>query len=257
MKIAVIRDIGNLGVIGSKVMALLRAHGHEVISPTLPPHLDSDAASELASSLRDTEVLVDTSRSGGAAASDLATPLEHALPSLLQQRSEARIGRHVTLSVVGADRHSGPLPSYLAARRRREELVQQSGQPFTIVRATQCFEQLIDIAESLRHEGEIRVPSVLVQPMAADDVSAELVAAALAPPLDRIVEVAGPETFRFNELLQRVVGRDDIVVSDPRARYQGMKLDERTLLPTRASCTFSMRFGVWKSSELSRLASLA
>lgn len=256
MKIAVIGNTGNLGVIGSKVIALLRAHGHEAISPALPPHLDSHAASELVRTLRDTEVLVDTSWSGRATASDLATPLEHSLPSLLQ-RSEAGIGRRVALSVVGADRHSGPLPRYLAARRHREELVQEFGQPFTIVRATQCFEQLVDIAESLRHGGEIRVPSVLAQPMAADDVSAELVAAALAPPLDRIVEVAGPETFRLDALLRRVVGREDTVVSDPRARYQGMKLDERALLPTRASCTFSIRFGVWKSSELSRLASLA
>ena len=145
--------------------------------------------------------------------------------NLLPAEASAGVRHHVALSIVAIERTDN---GYFRAKVAQEKLIVASGVPYTIIRATQFMEFLRGIADSSTDERKVRLPPVLFQPIAADDVAAIVAEVALAAPRNGIVEIAGPERAPFNEIIARylkAVGDPRQVVSDPEARYWGGRVE--------------------------------
>jgi uncharacterized protein YbjT (DUF2867 family) len=171
--------------------------------------------------------------------------------NLLAAETAAGVGHHVALSVVGADRLADS--GYMRAKVAQEEAIKAATVPYTIVRATQFFEFLGRIADANADGETVRVPPVLVQPEAADDVAAALAVAAEGAPVNGTVELAGPEQFRLDELTRRVLsanGDPRRVTPDDSARYFSAELDDRSLVPGEDARVASTRFEDWLSQTM-------
>ncbi|RYD22245.1 MAG: SDR family oxidoreductase [Verrucomicrobiaceae bacterium] len=243
MKIIV---IGGTGLIGTKVVAKLREKGHEVVAASPSSGVNSITGEGLAEALAGAQVVVDVANAPvweDKAVLDFFTTSGR---NILAAESAAGVGHHVALSVVGTDRLLGS--GYFRGKMAQENLITASPVPYTIVRATQFFEFVKGIAQAAT-EGEIvRVPSAMMQPVAAEDVADAMVDAALAEPVGGIVEVAGPEQIRQDELIRQfLVTTGDVrtVLTDDDALYSGVVLDDRSLTPDADARLGSIRFGDW------------
>ena len=166
--------------------------------------------------------------------------------NLLAAEAAAGVGHHVALSVVGTDRLLAS--GYFRAKMAQEELIKASGIPYTIVRATQFFEFVGGIAQAATEGQTVRLPPALMQPIAADDVAAVMADVALAAPLDGTVELAGPEPIRQDELVRQFLsatGDAREVVTDPKALYYGLTVDDRSLMPGENPRLGPTRFADW------------
>jgi uncharacterized protein YbjT (DUF2867 family) len=171
--------------------------------------------------------------------------------NLLKAETEAGVGHHVALSVVGTERLSES--GYFRAKIAQEKLIRRSSIPYSIVHATQFFEFIKRIADDATDGNTVRVPPVLIQPIAAEDVANAVGSVAVGLPVNGIVEVAGPQEFRLDELIRRVLSeRDDPreVITDPHARYFGAELGERTLVPGDDARLAETRFDDWLSQPV-------
>jgi uncharacterized protein YbjT (DUF2867 family) len=170
--------------------------------------------------------------------------------TLLDAEAAAGVGHHVALSVVGTDRL--PESGYMRAKVAQEKLIEGSSIPYSIVHATQFFEFVGRIADGATDGDTVRIPPVLFQPIAADDVAAAVARVAVGEPLNGIVEIAGPEQFRFDELVRRALAaRNDPrqVVADPDARYFGAHLSERSIVPGDGARLAETRLEDWLSQQ--------
>jgi uncharacterized protein YbjT (DUF2867 family) len=243
MKIVV---IGGTGLIGSKLVATLRGSGHEPLAASPQTGVDALTGDGLAEALDGAEVVVDVSN---APAWDDAAVLDFFQTSarnLLAAETAAGVGHHVALSIVGADRL--PENGYMRAKIVQEETVKAGSVPFTILRATQFFEFIGRIADSSMDGDTIRVPPVFLQPESADDVAAALAELAANEPADGIVELAGPEEFRLDELVRRVLSANNDarkVRADIDARYFGAEINYFTLTPEGNARIAPTRFEDW------------
>ena len=166
--------------------------------------------------------------------------------NLLKYAAAAGVRHYVALSVVGTERI--PDSPYLRAKNAQETLIKGGGIPYSIVHATQFFEFVKRIADEATDGTTVRLPPVLIQPMAADDVAKAVGRIAVGAPLNGTVEVAGPQQFRFDELIrQGLAARNDPreVVVDPHARYFGAELGERSLIPAGDARLGEIRFEEW------------
>jgi uncharacterized protein YbjT (DUF2867 family) len=249
MKIVV---IGGTGLVGSKLVANLREHGHEAMPASPDSGVNTITGEGLAEVLAAARVVVDVSNSPSFEDEAVLAFFETSTRNLLEAEAAAGVGHHVALSVVGTDRltESG----YFRGKIAQEKLIEGSPIPYSIVHATQFFEFVKSIADAATDGDTVRLAPVLIQPMAADDVAAVVGRTAVGPPVNGIVEVAGPEQFRLDELIRRgLEERDDPreVVTDPDARYFGAKLDERTLVPGDGATLAETRFEDWLNQQTS------
>jgi uncharacterized protein YbjT (DUF2867 family) len=224
--------VGGTGLIGSKVVAKLREHGHEAISASPDSGVDTLTGAGLSVVLDGAAAVVDVTNSRSFEEAAALEFFETSTRHLLAAEAAAGVRHHVALSVVGTERLSAN--GYFRAKAAQEQLIGQSSIPYSIVHATQFFEFVKAIADSANDGGTIRVAPVLVQPMAADDIAAAVGRVTVGPPLNGIIEVAGPEPFRFDELVRRYLAAHHDsrhVVTDPHALYFGYELTERTLIP--------------------------
>ncbi|HEX5435009.1 MAG TPA: SDR family oxidoreductase, partial [Candidatus Angelobacter sp.] len=229
MKVVV---IGGTGLIGSKLVNKLREHGHEAIAAAPDTGVNTITGEGLAEVLKGASVVVDVSNSPSWEDAAVLNFFETSTRNLLTSEAAARVGHHVALSVVGTDRMSES--GYMRAKIAQEKLIRESSTPYSIVHATQFFEFLKGLADISVVDGEVRLPHVLFQPMAAEDVASGVARVAEGPPVNGMVEIAGPEQFRVDELVRRRLAalKDRRqVVADANARYAGAKLSDRTLLP--------------------------
>ena len=245
MKVVV---IGGSGLIGSKLVAKLRDAGHDPLSASPDSGVDALTGEGLPEALQEAAVVVDVSNAPAWSDDEVLEFFQTSTRNILAEEVRADIGHHVALSVVGTDRllESG----YFRAKLAQEEAIEAGSIPYTIVRATQFFEFLGRIADSSADGETVRVPAVLMQPEAADDVAAALAVAAVGAPVNGKIELAGPEQFRFDELIQRVLITNDDerrVVADDRARYFGAELEERSLIPGDDAHIAPTRFDDWLS----------
>jgi len=229
MKIVV---IGGTGLIGSKLVATLDQHGHDAVPASPNSGVNTVTAEGLSEVLIGASVVVDVSNSSDWDDDAVMHFFQTSSRNLLAAEAAAGVGHHVALSVVGTDRlqESG----YFRAKLAQEQLIQASSIPYSIVHATQFFEFMNGIADAATDGNTVRVPPALIQPMAAEDVASALARVAVDPPLNGIVEIAGPDQFRLDELIRDVLAaRDDPreVITDPHASYFGITPSERTLLP--------------------------
>ena len=228
MKIVV---IGGTGLIGSKTVAILRQRGHDVVAAAPESGVNIITGDGVKEALAGAQVVVDLANSPSFEDKAVLEFFETSEGNLLSAEAAAGVRHHVALSIVAIDRTDN---GYFRAKVAQERLIVACGIPYTIVRATQFLEFLRGIADSSAVGNTVRVPPVMFQPIAADDVAALVAEAALAAPRNGIVEIAGPERGPFNEIIARylqAVGDPRPVVSDPDARYWGGRVEERSLVP--------------------------
>jgi uncharacterized protein YbjT (DUF2867 family) len=247
MKIVV---IGGTGLIGSKLVEKLRTDGHEPLVASPDSGVNALTGDGLAEALEGARVVVDVSNAPAWADAAVLDFFQTSSRNLLAAETTARVGHHVTLSVVGTDRL--PESGYFRAKVAQEEVVKAGPVPYTILRATQFFEFIGRIADSSTDGETVRLPPALVQPEAADDVASTLADIAVGAPLNDTVELAGPEAFRLDELARRVLNASDDprqVTADVHARYFGAELDDRSLTPGDDARIASTRFEDWLSQS--------
>jgi uncharacterized protein YbjT (DUF2867 family) len=252
MKIVV---IGGTGLIGSKVVTKLREQGHDPVAASPASGVNSVTGEGLPEVLQGAQVVVDVSNAPDWQDDAVMHFFQTSSRNLLAAEKVAGVGHHVALSVVGTDRllESG----YFRAKMAQEELIRGSSIPYSIVHATQFFEFMDGIADAGTDGNTVRLPPALIQPMAADDVASGVARVAVGPPLNGIVEIAGPEVFRLDELIRgRLKGRNDPreVIADPHARYYGIAPSERTLLPGADARLGEILLDDWLSNATARAA---
>ena len=245
--------IGGTGLIGSKLVTILRGQGHDVVAAAPNSGVNTITGEGLADAVRGAAVVVDVSNSPSFEDAAVMAFFETSTRNLLAAEAQAKVGHHVALSVVGTDRlaESG----YFRAKIAQEKLIKGSSIPYSIVHATQFFEFVKSIAAAATEGNRVRLAPVLIQPMAADDVASAMARFVTGPPLNGMVEIAGPETFRLDELVrQRLRAENDPreVVADPRAPYSGAVLTERTLIPDSDAQLGKIRFEDWLGQPMPR-----
>jgi uncharacterized protein YbjT (DUF2867 family) len=243
MKIVV---IGGTGLIGSKSVAILRQGGHEVVAASPKSEVNTITGQGLKEAMVGAQVVIDLANSPSFEDKAVLEFFETSGRNLLAAEAAAGVQHHVALSIVGTDRT--PDNGYFRAKVAQEKLIEASGIPYTIIRATQFLEFLGTIAATSTDGKLVRLSPGLFQPIAADDVAAIVADVALAPPYNGIVEIAGPERAPFNEIIARylkAVGDPREVVSDPEARYWGGRVEERSLVPLGEARLGRIGFDEW------------
>src|SRR5436305_10752441 len=228
MKIVV---IGGTGLIGSKTVAILRQGGHGVVAASPNSGVNTITGEGLKEAVASAQVVIDLANSPSFEDKAVLDFFETAGRNLLPAEAAAGVRHHVALSIVAIDRTDN---GYFRAKLAQEKLIEASGIPYTIIRATQFMEFLNTIAASSADGNTIRLSPGLFQPIAADDVAAIVADVALAAPRNGILDIAGPERAPFNEIIARylkAVADPREVVSDPDARYWGGRVQERSLVP--------------------------
>lgn len=230
MKIVI---LGGTGLIGSKVVNLLRKHGHEVIAASPSKGINSITGEGLTEALSGAQVVVDVTNSPSFEDKAVLEFFETSTRNVLAAETKTGVGHHVAVSIVGADQL--PASGYLRAKVAQEKLIKGSPIPYTILRATQFFEFVGRIADEATSGQSVHLPPVLFQPIFSDDLAAEVAKIAMAKPLNGTIEIAGPDAVPFDELVREYLAAHQdprTVVADNEARYFGTTLEKRSLIPT-------------------------
>jgi uncharacterized protein YbjT (DUF2867 family) len=252
MKIVI---IGGTGLIGSMLVTRLRELGHEAVPASPDSGVNTLTGEGLRQALEGATVVVDVSNSPSFEDAAVLNFFETSTTNLLEAEAAAGVRHHVALSVVGAERM--PDSGYMRAKIAQEQLIMRSSIPYSIVHATQFYEFLGRIADGATDGNTVRLAPVLIQPMASDDVARALARVCLGSPVLGIVEVAGPRQYRLDEIVRHAVSvlqdpRE--VVADPRVRYFGAMLGERTLVPGKSAALGEIGFEDWLSERTTRVA---
>ena len=246
MKIVV---IGGTGLIGSRLVKKLDADGHAVVAASPATGINTLTGEGLANALKGADVAVDVTNSPSWEDAAVLRFFETSTRNLLDHEASAGVRHHIALSVVGTERmlESG----FFRAKLAQEKLIKASSVPYSIIRATQFFEFTPKIADLSTEANKVRLPPVLFRPMAADDVAGAIAKVAVGSPVNGTVEIAGPDQFHLDEVVRRyLAARTDPreVLSDPRARYYGIQVSERTLVPNDGAQLGKTHFEDWLRS---------
>ncbi|MDX3853170.1 SDR family oxidoreductase [Streptomyces sp. AK02-01A] len=247
MKVVV---IGGTGLIGSKLVGRLNEHGHEAVAAAPSTGVNTLTGQGLAEVLEGASVVVDVSNSPSFEDEAVMDFFRTSTTNLLKAEAEAGVTHHVALSVVGTEhlQESG----YFRAKQAQEELIKESGIPYSIVHATQFFEFMKAIAGAATEGDTVRLAPVKIQPVGSDDVAAAVGRAAVGTPVNGVVEVAGPDEFQLDQLIRNgLAAKNDprTVVSDVHAPYFGAELKETTLLPGPDAHIAETRFVDWLAKQ--------
>jgi uncharacterized protein YbjT (DUF2867 family) len=247
--------IGGAGLIGTKLVSNLRQLGHDVTPASRSSGVNTLTGAGLAEALVGADVVVDVANSPSFEDDPVMEFFRNSGRNLVAAEQAAGVEHHVALSVVGTDRllESG----YFRAKLVQENLIKASSIPNTIVRATQFFEFVCAIAQSGTEGTTIRLPAALMQPIVSDDVAKALAEVAVGEPLNRTIDLAGPEPIRMDELVRRYLkatGDKRTVITDPDARYFGVRVNDQSLTPAGPARFGTTRFGDWLASTTATAA---
>ncbi|GIH25859.1 LysR family transcriptional regulator [Acrocarpospora phusangensis] len=246
MKIVV---IGGTGLIGSKVVAILREHGRQAVAASPSTGVDALTGEGLAEALAGAYVVVDVSKPPSFDHASARAFFETSTRNLLAAEEQAGVTLHVALSIVGTGRW--PENGWYQAKAAQERLIEQSSMPYSIVQATQFYEFVPEIAAAATYDDTVRMPPVFFQPIAGDEV-AELVGnVAMGSPLNTKVEIAGPELFRMDEFFRDALAPRE-VITDPHGRYFGAEPGEETLVPGVGAIFGMIRYRDWAGDRSAR-----
>ena len=250
MKIVV---IGGSGLIGTRVVKRLTEQGHEALAASPKTGVDATTGQGLAEALAHADVVVDVSNAPSWEDAAVLAFFESSGRNLARTEQQIGVRHHVALSVVGTDRLQDS--GYFRAKLAQEKIIKGSGIPYTIIRATQFFEFLRAIADTSMADNRVRLPRVGFQPIAADDVAAAVAAAAVGSPVNGTIEIAGPERQPMSEMVAhylRAIKDPREVVSDPDARYYGLHMDDRSLVPGENPRLGKIRLDDWLEQSRAR-----
>lgn len=229
MKITV---MGASGLIGTKVAGLLTADGHEVVAASRGSGADVLTGEGLGDALAGADTIVDVTNSPSFEDAAVLEFFIKATTNVVAAAKNAGVGHYVVLSIVGVDGLPGS--GYMRAKVAQEKLLTDSGMPYTIVRATQFAEFTDAITESMTVGNEVRVPDALIQPISADRVASDVARAAVAGPLNGVVNIGGPQKIPFEQMARESLARQGndtmTVVVDPPATYFGTPLQRNSLV---------------------------
>ena len=246
MKIVI---VGGTGLIGAKLVNLLRSGGHEVIAASPSLGINLITGEGLTEALTGAQVVMDVTNSPSFEDKAVLEFFKTSTANVLAAEANTGVDHHVALSIVGSERL--PASGYLRAKVAQEKLIKASPIPYTIVRATQFFEFVGRIADEATSGQSVRLPSALFQPILSDDVAIALARIAVAKPLNGTIELAGPDALPFDEVVgQYLVAHHDprTVVADEQAHYFGTQLEKRSLIPGEKNALLgSCHFADWLS----------
>lgn len=243
MKVVV---IGGRGLIGSKVAKKLSAQRHDVVTASRRSGVDSLTGEGLAEAFSGADVVVDVADSPLFDDEPVMHFFTTATTNLLSAERKAGAKHHVALSVVGAQ--AMPDSGYNTAKAAQENLIEGSGQAYSIVRATPFYEFALGLADSATDGDVVRLPHALFRPIAADDVATAVARAAVGHPINGVTEIAGPEAIGMDDFVRiwlAASGDPRRVVTDAKAPYFGAVIDDRTLAPDENATIFTTRYGDW------------
>ena len=244
MKIVV---IGGTGLIGSKVVRRLEAHGHQAIAASPDSGVNSLTGEGLDEVMVGASVVIDLSNSPSFEDQAVLDFFRTATSNVLAAEKKAGVGHHVALSIVGTER--SPQIGYFRAKIAQEELIEASGVPFSLVHATQFFEFVKAIADTSEVDGVVRIQPVNFQPIAGDDVADEVAKVAVGEPLNGRVDIAGPDKVRMDEFFRKALAELNDpreVVTDPEAQYYGAVVSEDALVPVGDAVLGRIHYADWE-----------
>jgi uncharacterized protein YbjT (DUF2867 family) len=236
---------GGTGLIGSKTVAILRQRGHEVVAGSPKTGLNSITGEGLKEAMAGAQVVIDLANSPSFEDKAVLEFFQTSGRNLAAAEKAAGVGHHIALSIVGVDRSDN---GYFRAKVAQEQMIESSGIPYTIIRSTQFMEFLGAIAKTSTDGDKVRISPGLFQPIASDDVAANVAEVALTAPRNGIVEIAGPERAPFDEIVARYlkgIGDPREVVRDPDASYYGARVEERSLVPLGEARLGRIRLDDW------------
>ncbi|MDF2189150.1 SDR family oxidoreductase [Paraflavitalea sp. CAU 1676] len=251
MKIVV---IGGSGLIGTKVVGLLRQQGHNVIAASPATGINTITGEGLAEAMKETAIVIDLANSPSFEEKAVMEFFQTAGRNLLGAEINAGVKHHLALSIVGADIMQN-IP-YMRAKIAQEELIKKSGVPYTIIRSTQFLEFIAGIANQATDGNEVHLSDVQFQPIAADDVASFVANYALGTPVNGTVEIAGPERFKMYEIVERYLqhtGDPRKVVSNGKPEYFGGEITHAALVPAGKATLGSIDFEKWFSSQTQKV----
>lgn len=248
MKIVV---IGASGLIGSQLVNKLRQLDHTVVSVSLESGINTITGEGLNDALKDADVVVDVSNSPSFEDKAVLEFFQKSTTNLLNAAANAGVKHHVALSVVGSDRL--PDSGYLRAKVAQENLIKQSGIPYSILRSTQFFEFADRIAQSATIGNEVRISPAVFQPIASEEVVDALTDIVLGAPMNAIVEVAGPVRMPMYEFIGYYLNAKEDprqLVKDEHAPYFGAELNDNSLVPGKNARLGKIKYEDWFSTPL-------
>ena len=232
MQVMRITVVGASGLIGTKVVEVLKQQGHDAVASSRSSGVDVLTGKGLADALAGADALVDVTNSPSFEAVAVMEFFTMSATNLVDAARRAGVGHYVALSIVGVD--GLPDSGYFRAKVAQEKIITESGLPYSILRATQFAEFADAITESLTVGDDVRVPDALIQPIPAEEVASAVAHAAAGEPSNGIVNVGGPQKITFEQLARDALARkgDDTttVVVDPEARYFGAALETNSLV---------------------------
>ena len=214
--------VGGTGLIGSQVVANLTELGHEAISASPSSGVNAMTGEGVADAVAGVDAVVDVSNSPSWTDEDVLNFFTTSSRNLLEAERAAGVKNHVALSIVGADRAAAS--GYMRGKIAQEKVIQESGSPYSIVRATQFFEFVDGIADSLTDGDTVRAPHGAFQPIAAADVATAVTRAAIGDPVNGLINIAGPEKQGMDDFIRTrfaATGDKRQVLTDPEAQYYG------------------------------------
>jgi len=250
MKIVV---IGGTGLIGTKVVAKLRQQGHQVIAASPDTGINTITGAGLAEAMSNTDIVIDLANSPSFEDNAVLEFFQTAGRNLLAAEINAGVKHHVALSIVGVDIMQNI--GYMRAKKAQEDLIKQSGVPYTIVRSTQFMEFLAGIANQATDGNKVHLSDVRFQPIAAEDVATFVAKHALAAPINGVTEIAGPERFALYEIearYLRLANDPRQVLSDGKPSYYGGEISHAALVPAGQAELGTINFEQWWSSQLQK-----
>ncbi|KIC95010.1 SDR family oxidoreductase [Flavihumibacter solisilvae] len=247
MKIVV---IGGTGLIGSKVVEKLRQLGHQVIVGSPNTGINTITGEGLAEAMKGTDVVIDLANSPSFDDNAVMEFFRTAGKNLLASALNAGVKHHIAVSIVNADKITDS--GYMRAKVVQENIIKESGVPYTIIRSTQFLEFLAGIANSGTQGSESHVSGAQFQPIAAEDVSVFVTQVALSAPINGYIEIAGPERSTMAEFVGRYLyymNDPRKVVSDNNTRYFGALLSENALVPLGLAKMGGINFDKWMKGQ--------
>ncbi len=247
MKIVV---IGGSGLIGTKVVNQLRQAGHQVIAASPATGINTITGEGLAEAMKDTDIVVDLSNSPSFEDNVVMEFFQTSGRNLLAAETNAGVKHHVALSIVGVDTMQNI--GYMRAKKAQEDIIRQSGVPYTIIRSTQFFEFIKGIADQATDGDEVHISAVKFQPIAAEDVASFVAKYALSEPANGQVEIAGPERFEMYEVVSRYLEHANDsrkVLGNGKPAYYGGAIEPAALVPAGLANLGTINFEQWWNNQ--------